>query len=315
MFGRRKKNQIRQEILNMGKRVCLLVVFAAVWAGAFTGCMPGGGNDNMDASVLEPQTAEQEPYEMEDVCHRHGTTENPLELYHSGKVLPDYVQREVSVPPESVLEGDLILYDRFKTDGFVFEWLVSDYYDPVNPFLEDGVLLISREDGSCDVQVVHVEGEGGDGGLVSVQDKFRFKDVNFDGAPDLLICTGGHGNQGALKYYCFLQTGDGFLEAPSFTEILNPAVDEESKVIRSAYRNCAASHSWAEYTYCDGVYTEASVLTEELEHGQADEVWVWTVNGEEIGRSDRLTEGEIEDLLYNENSRWGIMSDRWYRDM
>lgn len=30
------------------------------------------------------------------------------------------------------------------------------------------------------------------------------------------------------------------------------------------------------------------------------------VNDEEIGRSDTLSEEEIDDLIYNENSEWGI---------
>ena len=44
---------------------------------------------------------------------------------------------------------------------------------------------------------------------------------------------------------------------------------------------------------------------------QGVDIWIWTVNGEEIGRSDVLSMEEIEDLLYNENSEWGIFGDRW----
>ena len=37
-----------------------------------------------------------------------------------------------------------------------------------------------------------------------------------------------------------------------------------------------------------------------------EDIWVWTVNGETIGRSDELSMEEIYDLLYSENSEWGI---------
>ncbi len=35
------------------------------------------------------------------------------------------------------------------------------------------------------------------------------------------------------------------------------------------------------------------------------------MNGETIGRSDELSMEEIYDLLYSENSEWGILGDRW----
>lgn len=41
------------------------------------------------------------------------------------------------------------------------------------------------------------------------------------------------------------------------------------------------------------------------------DIWIWKVNDEEIGRSDELSMSEIDDLLYNENSEWGISEDRW----
>ena len=66
--------------------------------------------------------------------------------------------------------------------------------------------------------------------------------------------------------------------------------------------------------------TNAYVLSRELceeavrpekEQDANEDIWVWTVNGEEIGRSDKLSRSEIEDLLYNENSEWRLMDDRW----
>lgn len=219
------------------------------------------------------------------------------------------------VLPQELLTGNLVLYNRFRTDGWIFEWLISDYGDSDidDLFLEECVLLVSREDNTEDTQIIRAEAEGGCGVWVSVENKFEYVDVNFDGVPDLLICTGYHGNQGLLTYYCFLQTENGFVEAPTFTGIVNPAVDTENQLILSQWRNWAASHSWAEYRCQNDTYILYRELCEDLDMDtDSDEyVWIWTVNGREIGRSDELSTEEIEDLLYNENSEWGLAGDRW----
>lgn len=106
------------------------------------------------------------------------------------------------------------------------------------------------------------------------------------------------------------------MEAPTFTDIPNPAVDTENKLILSQWRNSAASHSWAEYKYQDNEYVMDRELREDIasyeeEQNSDEDIWVWTVNGEEIGRSDVLSESEIDDLLYNENSEWRLADDRW----
>ena len=269
---------------------------------------------------------ESEPEEVEEPTEEAvaGDEEQELTLGDNGSMeiyagrdsillSDDMIVGQITV--EDILQGNPILYDRYKADGFVFEWIVSDY-EYENIFLEDGVLIISEEDDTENTQVIHVQAEGADGFPVSLENKFEFMDVNFDDVPDLLICTGHHGNQGLITYYCFLQTDTGFVEAPTFTEIPNPSVDAENKLILSQWRNWAASHSWAEYKYQDSAYVLYRELCEEAEipeKGQdADEdIWVWTVNGEEIGRSDKLSESEIEDLLYNENSEWRLADDRW----
>lgn len=219
-----------------------------------------------------------------------------------------------AISPEEILKGELIIYNRFRMDGWVFEWLISDFQDEDNWLWEDGVLVVSREGTADELQIIHVEGEGGGAHRVSIENTFVYEDVNFDEVPDLLICSGHHGNQGLLTYYCFLQTEDGFVESPTFIEIPNPAIDTENKLILSQWRNSASSHSWAEFEYRDSEYIMIRELTEAVAsygEGYAPDIWVWTVNGEEIGRSDELTEEEIDNLLFNENSEWGIACDRW----
>ena len=256
--------------------------------------------------------------ETEDDSQETSTEANGImEIYADGDIISlsdDIMIGQVS--PQEILKGNPIIYDRFRADGWVFEWLVSDFYDVNNSFTEDGVLLVSNEANPEDVQIIHVQGEGGSAVWVSAENKFEYMDVNFDDIPDLLICAGHHGNQGLLTYYCFLQTDDGFVEAPSFIEIANPAVDAENMLILSQWRNSATSHSWAEYRYQDNTYVMDRELCEDMapyEEGQDsnNEIWVWTVNGEEIGRSDELSKEEIDDLLYNENSEWRLSDDRW----
>lgn len=236
-----------------------------------------------------------------------------LEIYAGNRdvisVSGDTMMARVS--PQEILMGNPILYDRFRIDGWIFEWLVSDYFDDNNWFFEDGVLVVSRENDTENAQIIHVKAEGGYATWVSAENRFEYVDVNFDNIPDLLICTGHHGNQGALTYYCFLQTEDGFAESPTFTDIPNPSIDADNKLILSQWRNSALSHSWAEYKYQDNIYVKYRVLCEEALLDSEEDIWVWTVNNEEIGRSDELTMEEIDDLLYNENSEWRISEDRW----
>lgn len=217
------------------------------------------------------------------------------------------------ISPQEILSGNLVLYDRYRTDGWVFEWFISDFCNEDNDFLEDGVLVISREGDMDNTQVIHVTAEGGYGTWVSVENKFEYVDVNFDDIPDLLICTGHHGNQGLVTYYCFLQTENGFEEAPTFTEISNPSIDAEHKLILSQWRNWAASHSWAEYKCQDNTYTRYRELCEEAvwDEDADEDIWVWTVNDEEVLRSDECSEKETFDFLYGENSEWQIADDRW----
>lgn len=147
-------------------------------------------------------------------------TNGIIEIYANGESIsvPDDSMAG-QIPPQELLKGNPILYNRFRIDGWIFEWIISDYHDDDDFFSEDGVLLIAREDNAEDVQVIHVQGEG--------------------------------------------------------------------------------------------VYVRYRELHEELVIEENGDVWVWTENGEEIGRSDQLSQLEIDNLLYNINSEWKITGDRW----
>ena len=238
-----------------------------------------------------------------------------MEIYADGeKISISEDDMIAKVSPLEILKGVPVLYNRFWIDGWFFEWLISDYHDKDNQFLEDGVLVASCEEDNGDVQVIHIKAKGGGGVKAQVEYKFEYVDVNFDGLPDLLIRTGYHGNQGLSTYYCFLQTENGFEEVPSFTGIPNPSVDAENKLILSYWRNSASSHSWAEFKFQDNAYDMHRELCEYYEEGNEDEyVAVWTVNGEEIARSDECSREEIRYLFYNENSEW--RKSRWHKKL
>lgn len=146
-------------------------------------------------------------------------------------------------------------------------------------------------------------------------------DVNFDGENDVLICLGHFGNQGAVRFKCFLATDAGFVQCPSFTDILNPSVDPIDQVIRSQWRNWAASHSWGIYTFTENTFIEKERLTEEpVDQGENEEqIWSWKdevfIDGEWHTReyfTQEDTDSEMIDRkLYGIESRWGLDQAKW----
>lgn len=301
-------------------RSIVIVLFCSI---VLSSCGKLQDGENILSSIEIQEDCESYDISLEEEKRTDMPTSEPLPeaSEEDDDVMEIYAGRDViaisedimtaQISPQDILTGNPILYNRFQVDGWIFEWLISDYADDDNWFLEEGVLVISRQGNTKEIQIVPVKAEGGYATWVSAKDKFEYVDVNFDTVPDLLICTGHHGNQGALTYYCFLQTETGFAEAPTFSDIPNPSIDAEHELILSQWRNSAASHSWAEYKCEDNTYVLSRELREELLVDPDEEIWIWTVNGEEIGRSNELSKTEIENLLYNENSEWKLSDNRW----
>ena len=218
---------------------------------------------------------------------------------------------------DEILKGNPISYECIAIDGWVFEWVVSDYQDTDRTFWEDGVLIVSTEGTPEPVQIVNVESEGGSGDLGGIENKFVYTDVNFDETPDLLICTGRHGAQESISYYCFLQLDGVFVEVLNFTDVANPSIDEENKLVLSQWRNTAVSHSWAEYKLENGEFVLVRELREDviIERDEAGNVtntiWYWSVNDVVVMRDDEASAEEIEEFLYGESSDWKLDDDRW----
>lgn len=97
------------------------------------------------------------------------------------------------------------------------------------------------------------------------EDRMELKDINFDGIKDITLETGRYGNQGVVYDYGWIwnQNTGRYEYSPTYRDIANPSVDAEHQLVRSVWRNWAASHSWAIYRYVDGAYVMQSELTEE----------------------------------------------------
>lgn len=303
----------------MKKKLCRLFL-AVCCTLIFSGC-DVKQTDNKDKNPhAEESTTADKAVSREEIAKMFSGNDL-LEIYNDNKPLPvSSIPIIASVSPEDILKGNPILYTRFKTDGRIFELLISDYSNNEFFYTEDAVLIISTEDKwfgeLSEPQIIHIEIDTESKclhPLLNSKNRFKYVDVNFDNLPDLLICTGNHADQGFLTYYCFLQSKNGFYEAPTFTYILNPSIDKKNKMILGKWRNSIASHSWAKYTYQDGVYKKFSKLTEDGIFDNSGNVkrWRWTVDGKEIGRSDRLTEKEQNDLIYNKNSDWNLSNKKW----
>jgi hypothetical protein len=155
-------------------------------------------------------------------------------------------------------------------------------------------------------------------------------DVDFDGQNDILVLAGRFGTQGAAGYNCFLARGNGFEPCESFLEIRNPAIDKENKKVLGVWRNWAASHSWAMYSFESGEFVMTDILTEEPEErgdaapgGYGPDVcpWKYTVGkiingtGEwetEIYSTRDYTDGEIHAMFAAEDSFWARTSSKWH---
>jgi hypothetical protein len=160
-------------------------------------------------------------------------------------------------------------------------------------------------------------------------DRFRLMDINFDGVKDIVLDQGSFGNQGAHYEYGWIwdkMQGE-YVFSESYGGIMNPGVDGEHKLVRSSWRNWAASHSWAIFRYENGEFVCKSTMTEELLRGEGREdvqtpegaeVWQWTEeiygdNGEVETKSFTVADvpGEKTEYpeeyyrFYEEDSYWG----------
>lgn len=155
-------------------------------------------------------------------------------------------------------------------------------------------------DDSTSYEIRLAEESGGDYAFGDIRsDRISFADINFDGEKDIVLSAGHFGNQGLLRELGWIfdrETGR-YEASPTYYGIANPEIDAEHQLVRSSWRNWAASHSWAIYRYLDGKFVVQGVLTEEflskdgipseLEVPEGTGVWCWK---EEIYENGEVAE-------------------------
>ncbi|MBD5550337.1 MAG: hypothetical protein HDQ96_04055 [Lachnospiraceae bacterium] len=230
------------------------------------------------------------------------TIEFEEDVYPEGKVviLPKLDEELKWKEEDEDEEHFLAIYQRFidgekKIECFSIRCLAEEdgyWYNMYN------VRTFLR--GTVDGQVQILKPEGDDPELADFgeyrHDYVTITDINFDGIKDIMLDTGGFGNQLASYAFAWIweEESGSYVRSESFGQIINPSVDTEQKLVRSAWRNWAASHSWAIYKYEDEEYTIKSVLTESLLYGdqipedmqtsENGEVWEWVEKIYEDGK-------------------------------
>lgn len=237
----------------------------------------------------------------------------------------------VSLP----LEEDnqfLGIYQRREDQGRMAECFVTEQYPESSAgegelYLADTDPWIRVTDGSDVYELRPGEELAFEAGI---RNRMRFEDINFDGVKDIVLVAGYFGNQGLCYEFGWIwdQKSGRYAFSPTYSMIDNPSIDSKHQLVRSSWRNWAASHSWAIYRYVDGEFVMQSRLTEEIlfeEDIPADleapadaEVWRWQEeimeNGEvaEVRNSYAVSvEGEENvypeayETYYEEDSYWG----------
>ena len=234
---------------------------------------------------------------------------------------------------ESRMMGSIMEYVKVADGERVYELIVSNYEmtdDPYDWFFwwhEAKVFVSEKRNGEYHfLFYLEVTGRIGNvsGGLI-------LTDVNFDGHKDILVSLGHFGNQALVRFACFLYVNGRYKQNDSFSEIANPSLDVQNKKVLSTWRNWAASHSWAMFSYENSVFTETHRLTWqpeergeyiEGEHGLeiisrrfTIEHFIDGIGSEntitEIYLSSDYTDDEWTAMFFDENSLWGFYSDKW----
>lgn len=193
------------------------------------------------------------------------------------------------------------IYQRREDQDRVAECFVTDQfpgssYEEEELNLSDTDLWIRITEGAA---VYELRPEEGFAFEVGIRNRMAFADINFDGAKDIVLTAGYFGNQGLCYEFGWIwnQKSGRYEFSPSYSMIGNPSIDSEHQLVRSSWRNWAASHSWAIYRYVDGAFEIQSRLTEELlfeedipedlEVPEGAEVWRWQ---EEIMENEEVVE-------------------------
>lgn len=97
--------------------------------------------------------------------------------------------------------------------------------------------------------------------------KTTYEDVNFDNKKDLVVYLGAFGNQGVQYYQCYLwnDKNQKFLISPSFQQIANPTINNDTRCIYSFSRTSANEYEHIKYEFRNGIFVQTASLVERKE--------------------------------------------------
>lgn len=267
-------------------------------------------------------------------CRQVAEFEEPGYEGGSYIVCPDF-NRAVSWPGEPSDEKFPAIYQRIEDQGRVVECFTERYLDyqegkVTNMWSFAPWLRVTNGAKVSELKPEKKESvEYFDFGSYRT-DRISLTDINFDGAKDIVLASGGYGNQMLNRDFGWIwNRNSGVYEySPTYTRIANSSVDQEHQIVRSFWRNSAGSHSWAIYRYVDGAFVKQSELTEdflwsdqipeELDAPDVVEVIRWqeeiVENGEVVEirnsygiqrKGEEMVYPEVYESYYEGDSYWG----------
>ena len=209
----------------------------------------------------------------------------------------------------SQMNGDSIREYLRLIDGIHAYEMISTYYMSREFFDYETMLFISEliDDEYKFVAsfVIPDRRENASGGLVLM-------DIDFDDVKDILVWLGRDGNHGVIYYSAFLHRGDTFIES-DFDGFPNPVVDSENKKLGGFIRTGAHSYRSFMYALVDGHFVLTDSFTREFLDTDEIRYIITLRDGLEVNEfyCDPTDRTQIEMLLYDEGSSWGLNSERW----
>jgi len=249
--------------------------------------------DEPEESTPRPVLVSEERIEVEEELERYTVRQA---LYEGGEELVFHWDATLT----------MLVNHRKYNDG-------SETFEPLTGWgsPEVGILTIENSAGDIIQQIEHTNEWHSS---IERSSSLHFADLNFDGYLDIYLKDVVGGNAIFALYYGYVWNPElRRFEITNFTEIINPWLDEENRLIRSRIRQWAAGHRFEIWRYIDGEF----VMTNELEtergnpysshddnHGALIFNYYITEDGNtrRILLERKLVDGEIVDV-------WPLISD------
>jgi len=210
-----------------------------------------------------------------------------------------------------VIDEGYIIKDKYEFSGEEFDYIIYKIENSYSDFYY--TIIVEKDDNIVDI--IHQNGdEFGSAHFNKPSEWIYEADANFDGKADILIHLGRFGAQGLILYSCYLQHDSGFEKYENFSEISNPIIKSENKIILSSWRETGASHGYAVYSFVDGDFKRTEQLrigmiydfdTNELVLSWVDEI---LIDGEWQIRK-KITQNDFD----NECEQWYITLHQEYK--